>query len=156
MAAAVASLAELRAARLGGRRPIRLAAADAVADVQISYAVTMGVRHPDGGTCSPPPGPPSWAGPAVAAAWQAHQLALQSAVRHAAATGAVRIMTAETAATRCRLRAIKDRWIPRLEQARAEVAHAIDEMERADGARLRLAAGTRSSGMAAGHLGTGP
>jgi V/A-type H+/Na+-transporting ATPase subunit D len=49
-------------------------------------------------------------------------------------------METEAAATRLRLRAVKDRWIPLLEQARSEVALAIDEQERADGARLRLAA----------------
>jgi len=145
----------LRAALLGGQRAIRLAAAGGPADVQISYAITMGVRHPAGATCSPAAGPDSWAGPAVAAAQRAHQRALAAAVAHAAAAAALRIIEGEVVATRYRLRAIKDRWIPRLEQARAEVAFALDEQERADGARLRLAAGTLSSGLAAGHLRTG-
>jgi V/A-type H+-transporting ATPase subunit D len=145
----------LRAALLGGQRAIRLAAADGPADVRISYAVTMGVRHPASATCLPPAGPGPWAGPALAEAGRAHQRALDAAVAHAAATAALRILEAEAASTRYRLRAIKDRWIPRLEQARAEVAFAIDEQERADGARLRLAAGTLSSAMATAHLGTG-
>ena len=42
-------------------------------------------------------------------------------------------------ATRYRLRAIEDRWIPRLEQALAEVTFALEEQELADAARLRLA-----------------
>jgi V/A-type H+-transporting ATPase subunit D len=146
----------LRAALLGGQRAIRLAAADRPADVQISYAVTMGVRHPAGATCRPAAGPGRWAGPAVTEAGQAHQRALAAAAAHAAATAALQIIEAEALATRYRLRAIKDRWIPRLEQARVEVAFAIDEQERADGARLRLAAGTLSSGLAADHLRTGP
>jgi len=42
-------------------------------------------------------------------------------------------------ATRYRLRAIEDRWIPRLEQALAEVTLALEEQELADATRLRLA-----------------
>jgi hypothetical protein len=37
---------------LGGERAIRLGAAGSAADVTIRYAVTMGVRHPDGVTCA--------------------------------------------------------------------------------------------------------
>jgi vacuolar-type H+-ATPase subunit D/Vma8 len=40
-----------------------------------------------------------------------------------------------------RLRAVRDCWIPRLEQALAEVMLALEEQELADSARLRLAAG---------------
>ncbi len=64
-----------------------------------------------------------------------------AAVRHAVAVQAARIIEAETTATRYRLRAIRDRLIPSLQRARAEVALAIDELERADGARLRRVAG---------------
>ena len=46
---------------------------------------------------------------------------------------------ADTLATRYRLRAIEDRWIPRLEQALAKVSLALEEQELADAARLRLA-----------------
>jgi V/A-type H+-transporting ATPase subunit D len=145
----------LRAALLGGQRAIRLAADDRPAEVEISYVVTMGVRHPAGAAYAPAAGPGTWAGPVAAEARRAHQRALAAAVAHAAATAALRIIEAEALATRYRLRAIKDRWIPRLEQARTEVAFAIDEQERADGARLRLAAGTLSSGLAADHLQTG-
>jgi len=52
----------------------------------------------------------------------------------------VRIVDDEVRATRFRLRAVQDRWIPRLEQALAEVTFTIEELERADAARLRLAA----------------
>jgi hypothetical protein len=45
----------------------------------------------------------------------------------------------EALATRHRLRAIEDRWIPRLEQALAEVTLALEEQELADAIRLRLA-----------------
>jgi V/A-type H+-transporting ATPase subunit D len=128
----------LRAALLGGQRAIRLTADAGAADVHISYAVTAGVRHPAGGTCTiRQPGP--WAWLATAEARRAHQAALEAAVAHAAAAAALRLIEAEAAVTHYRLRAIKDRWIPRLEQARAEITFALDELERADQARLRRA-----------------
>jgi V/A-type H+-transporting ATPase subunit D len=135
----------LRAAMLGGERAVRLAAAGSAAEVTISYRLTMGVRHPDRATClSPPAG--TWDGPAVAAARQAYGRALAAAVRDAAAAEALRVVQAEALATRYRLRAVQDRWIPRLEQALAEVSLALEEQELADTARLRLAhpAGTRT------------
>lgn len=127
----------LIAALLEGERAITLATGPRHADVRIDYAVTIGVRRPANGEYAPPPGPDPWAGPQVAQARQAHQAALAAAVRHAVAAGAVRIVEAEVVATRFRLRAVKDRLIPHLEQARAEVMLAIDELERADDARLR-------------------
>ena len=132
----------LRAALLGGERAIRLAAADTFAEVTISHAATMGVRYPADATCTTPP-PVGRDGPALAAARAAHCAALAAAVRHAAAAEALRVVEAETVTTRYRLRAVRDRWIPRLEQALAEVTFAIEELERADAARLRLAATTR-------------
>ena len=139
----------LRAALLGGERAIRLAAADTFAEVTISGAATMGVRYPAEATCTTPP-PVGRDGPALAAAREAHCVALAAAVRHAAAAEALRVLEAETVATRCRLRAVRDRWIPRLEQALAEVTFALEELERADAARLRLAAAARDRPFAAG------
>ena len=115
----------------------------------VSYTAIMGIRYPAGATYVIPP-TAAWDGPALAAARQAHRAALAAAVRHAAAAEAERVIEAETVATRHRLRAIRDRWIPRLEQALAEVTFAIEEQERADAARLRLAAGTPSPASPAG------
>jgi vacuolar-type H+-ATPase subunit D/Vma8 len=44
------------------------------------------------------------------------------------------------AATRRRLRAIQDRWMPRLEEAGRAVAEALEEQEREEGMRMRWAA----------------
>jgi len=134
----------LRAALLGGERAVRLAAADTFAEVTISYAATMGVRYPADAACTTPL-PAGADGPALTAAREAHRAALAAAVRHAAAAEALRVLEAETLATRYRLRAIRDRWIPRLEQALGEVTFAIEELERADAARLRLAATSGTS-----------
>jgi V/A-type H+-transporting ATPase subunit D len=127
----------LIAALLAGERAIISATGASYADVHIDYAVTIGVRRPASGQYAPPSGIDPWAGPHVAQARQAHRAALAAAVRHAAAAGAVRIIEAEVVATRYRLRAIRDRLIPNLEQTKTEVMLAIDELERADDARLR-------------------
>ena len=120
----------LRASMLGGERAVRLAANGGPATVTIPYTVTMGVRHPASPVCDIPASV-TWDGPAMTRTRQAHAAALEAAVQHAAA--------AETLATRYRLRAIEDRWIPRLEEALAEVTLALEEQELADAARLRLA-----------------
>ena len=133
----------LRASLLGGQRAIRLAVDGGPADVTVSYATAMGVRYPSGASCAIPE-PGTWDGAVLSSTRQAHRTALAAAVRSAAAAEAVRVIEAETLATRYRLRAVKDRWIPRLEQALAEVTLAIEEQEIADAARLRLGAGRSS------------
>jgi V/A-type H+-transporting ATPase subunit D len=143
--AAAADRSLLIAAMLGGQRAVRLATGGGYADVEVAFTVTIGIRHPTGGTCAPPPGPEPWVGQPVEQARMAHRAALAAAVSHAAASRAAQTVAAETTATRYRLRAIRDRLIPVLEQARAQVVLSIDELERADGARLRRA------GQSGGH-----
>ena len=128
----------LRASVIGGERAIRLAADGQFATVTIPYTVTMGIRHPASPACLIPT-PLAWDGPVLTRARQAHAAALAAAVQHAAAAEALRVVEAEVLATRYRLRAIEDRWIPRLEQALADVTLALEEQELADAARLRLA-----------------
>lgn len=137
----------LRAALLGGERAIRLADDGQAADVRISYETTMGIRYPSEAACTIPPAA-TWDSPVVARARQAHRTALVAACRHAATAAAVRAVEAEVRATRYRLRAVQDRWIPRLEQALAEVTFAIEELELADAARLRLAVSQAKSRLA--------
>ena len=133
----------LRAALVGGQRAVRLAADGQAADVTISYESTMGVRHPAAAACRVPV-PVTWEDPALAATREAHAAALTAAVRHAAAAEALRVIEAEVLTTRYQLRAVRDRWIPRLEQALADVAAALEEQELADAARLRLATSTHA------------
>lgn len=133
----------LRAGLLEGQRALRLSADETPADVRISYGLTMGVRHPAGAALSQAPSA-VWESAVLAATREAHRAALAAAVRHAAMAEALRVVGAETLATRHRLRAVRDRWIPSLERALAEVTLAIDEEERADAARLRLSARSRA------------
>ena len=137
--AAAADRTLLIASLLGGQRAIRLATGTGFAAVEVSYTATMGVRRPAGAACRPPQGPDPWTSQPVAQARQAHRAALAGAVRYATAARALAVVEAEAQLTRYRLRAIEDRLIPALEQARTEVSAAIDELERADGARLRRA-----------------
>ena len=127
----------LRAVLLGGERAVRLAGGGPAAQVTISYTVTMGARHPADARYAAGE-PEGWDGAAIAGARQAHRAALAAAARHAAAAAALAVIEAETTATRNRLRAVRDRWIPGLSQALAEVQFALEEMERDDAARLRI------------------
>lgn len=136
----------LRAGLLNGQRAIRLSADRAPAEVRISYAVMMGVRFPSDVTVGLPPAAVIWESSVLTEARQAHRAALVAAVHHAVAAEALRVMEAEALVTRYRLSAVRDRWIPRLERALAEVTLAIEEQERTDAARLRLAIGTPGSG----------
>ncbi|HTZ91747.1 MAG TPA: V-type ATP synthase subunit D [Streptosporangiaceae bacterium] len=128
----------LHAALVSGERAIQLAADGQAAEIGVSYAMAMGVRYPVTATCAIPP-VSTWDGPVLARARQAHRIALEAAARHAASTAAVRAVEHEVRTTRYRLRAVQDRWIPRLEQALADTIFMIEELERADAARLRLA-----------------
>jgi V/A-type H+/Na+-transporting ATPase subunit D len=128
----------LRATLLGGQRAIRLADDGQRAEVTIAYELAMGVRYPSRAACAFP-SPVTWDGPVVAHTRRAHRAALAAAAEHAAAAAAVRVVDAEVRATRYRLRAVQDRWIPGLEQALADVTFALEEQERSDAARLRLA-----------------
>lgn len=129
----------LRAVLLGGEQAIEVAADAGEAELTISYTMTMGVRHPAGATCVMSQ-PSDWAGPAAAQARQACGAALIAAAHHAAAQAALAAVEREANTTRYRLRAVRDRWIPRLRDALAQVEFSLEELERADAARLRRAA----------------
>jgi V/A-type H+/Na+-transporting ATPase subunit D len=138
----------LRTVLLGGERALRLATRGDEADVSISWAQTMGVRYPREATCRvpvPPPGavPPTSA--AVVSARRACERALDAAVQHAAAETAARILAAEESATRRRLRAINERWIPLLTSALAEARQVLEQQEREDDIRLRWAHAGRAA-----------
>ena len=86
---------------VAARRPARDQAGRrrGIADVTVTYRTVMGVRHPAGTSCVIP-GPGTWDGPVLAGTRQAHRAALAAAARHAAAAEALRLIEAETRATR--------------------------------------------------------
>jgi V/A-type H+-transporting ATPase subunit D len=112
----------------------------------------MGVAHPTEVRWEPEPAPSHvdalTHGPATVSAVAAHRVALEAAVRHAVDLAALRAVTHELTVTRRRLRAVTDRWIPRLEEALVRVQLGLEENERAEGVGLRraLAAGRSTGG----------
>jgi V/A-type H+-transporting ATPase subunit D len=131
----------LRASLVGGQAALRSATGHDPAIVELAWATTMGVSHPSGArwTASVPDADAVTWGPATARAVAAHRVALDAAVQHAVALAALRAVETELSATRRRVRAVTDRWIPRLEAALSRVALSLEETERAEGVGLRWA-----------------
>jgi V/A-type H+-transporting ATPase subunit D len=139
----------LRAVLLGGRRAVVHAVPAEPATVDVAWAVSMGVRHPQSATVRGGEPAPTAAVPGNAAlvrAAEAHRAALAAAARHAAASEARRRIDDEVTATRRRLRAVEDRWVPRLADTLHRVEDLLAEAELADGNRLRWARGTFRAG----------
>ncbi len=131
----------LRAALIGGQAALRAATDHDQALVALTWETTMGVSHPSDVRWESPAADigAGVSGPATARAVTAHRVALDAAVQHAVALSALRAVEAELSATRRRLRAVTDRWIPRLEDALADVTLGLEETERAEGVSLRWA-----------------
>jgi V/A-type H+/Na+-transporting ATPase subunit D len=133
----------IRAALLAGQRGLRLAHPDQAAEVGIHWTTAMGVRHPDHVTCIlPQRDPDSRSMPCSAAvinAETAHREALEAALRHAADLAALRLISAEVATTRQRVRMLRRYWTPRLRNALIATDLALEEQERAEAMRRRWA-----------------
>ncbi|HEX6872248.1 MAG TPA: V-type ATP synthase subunit D [Micromonosporaceae bacterium] len=139
----------LRAAVIAGVREVRLTAPPTLAQVDVAWASVMGVRYPAEAACRLAEGAGGAARPPASAALvesaAAYRRALAAGVACAAAEAACRVVDAEIAATRRRLRAIEDRWVPRLEAALSALNRQLDETERADIFRLRWTAARGAS-----------
>ncbi len=130
----------LRAALVGGQAALRAATDGGSASVTVCIETTMGVAHPGEARCRlPVVSGAGVSGPATTNATHAHRRALVAAVEHAAALAASRAVESELAATRQRLRAVTERWTPRLEGALAATVLGLEETERAEGVSLRWA-----------------
>lgn len=141
----------LRAALETGRRQLR---PSPPAHVMIRWTETMGIRYPAEATCAPPDGPVPLAGSAaLAEARQTAWEALKAAAAHAVAREAERRIAREVTVTRQRIRALQDRWIPRLTSAIKDIDLALEEAERSGTARL-LRAGQGGLGPSDGFAGT--
>ncbi|MFI9847012.1 V-type ATP synthase subunit D [Nonomuraea sp. NPDC051941] len=136
----------LRVTRLGGQRAVRLAAAARLAEVQVHWADAVGTSYPARVSCMLPDldaAVPLPITTALVPARHAYRAALLAGLEHAIAAEGARIMTAETASTNRRIRALKDRLLPLLEELLAAVELSLDEMERADTDRARRISGSR-------------
>jgi V/A-type H+-transporting ATPase subunit D len=108
----------------------------------------MGARYPVAATTHLPELVDRGAGTAaLTQAEAAYRSAVEAAAAHAVASAAVRTVEVELAATGRRLRAISDRWLPRLEGWLATVTRELEEAEREEAFRLRWASsGSNSDG----------
>lgn len=132
----------LRAALLGGQEGVRPPPGLPSAEVRIDWTTALGTTYPARGSCTMPDPDPHLAtvsSAALAEATAAHRRALEAAVEHAVASTAARAIDAEVAATQRRLRGVQNRWIPRLAAAAEVLRLSLDEVERAEQVRLRLA-----------------
>ena len=144
-----AETALLRAALIGGQRGLRAGVDGQPAQVTVTWAIKMGTRHPESATCSWPEADSDVAGlpdVAVVGARGLLREAATAAVRHAAASEAHSAISREMALTSHRLRAVEDRWLPRLTESLRVLDLALDESERAEGARLRWARAALNKG----------
>ncbi len=129
----------------GSRDDLRRAAPSvAFAAAQVGWTNRAGVTYPSTASTVLPSVPALAGSATLGEAAEAGQRALDAAVRHAAATMARRRVDLELLATVRRLRAIRDRWLPRLQAQLDQLDVRLDETEREETTRLRWA-GQRSS-----------
>jgi V/A-type H+-transporting ATPase subunit D len=128
-----------RTALLDGERGLRLARQQEDATMEVSWGQLMGLRYPREAVCgaSTADARPPVGSAAQDAARAACARALDAAARHAVARGAHAAIEGEKAATRRRLRAVEERWVPLLEDAVAQVELRIAEHELGELVRLR-------------------
>ena len=138
----------LRSAVISGERGARVASDGGVGEVEVTWALTMGVRYPSSATWGAPERPVGGFPPdnsALLHARPAAERAARAGVDHAVAVAAHDAVRAEIATTRRQLRALRERWIPRLQSAHAGLVVALDDQEHDEHVRLRWAADPTNS-----------
>jgi V/A-type H+/Na+-transporting ATPase subunit D len=132
----------LRAAVLASRRALRIASGGTSAQADIAMGSTMGIEHPVSGVVrlNKQQDQAAAGSAAVMQATGAARVAVEAALSAAVASAALATLRAEMATTRRTLRAVEQRWIPRLSSALAEVRLELEELEHAEGVRHRWAA----------------
>jgi V/A-type H+-transporting ATPase subunit D len=135
----------LRAAVLSGRRALRIASIGTTAQAGVVMGLTIGVEHPVSAVVrmEQQQAPPVAGSAAVMQATEAARVAVEAALSAAVDAAAMRALRAELAATRRTLRAVEQRWIPRLSTALVEVRLELEELEHAEAVRHRWAAQQR-------------
>jgi vacuolar-type H+-ATPase subunit D/Vma8 len=100
---------------------------------------SMGIAYPGSVTCDPGAPPAVTSTAALRPATDAICEALTAGAQHAAAAGAVRRLDAELRVTRRRRRALEEHLQPTLEAARRSLDLHLDELDRDEALRVRLA-----------------
>jgi len=141
----------LRSAVISGECSAESANNGGAGEVEVTWTLTMGVRYPSTATWWAPERPVG-AFPtdnsALLHARPAAERAVRAGVDHAVAVAAHDAVRAEIATTRRQLRALRERWIPRLQSAHAGLLVALDDQEHDEHVRLRWAADPAASGRA--------
>lgn len=109
------------------------------AAVEPDWQTSMGIAYPGSVVCTPGATPQVASTAALRPAIEAFGRALESGAQHAAASLALRRLDAELADTRRRRRAIEDRLRPDLERELHELDLHLDETDRDEALRVRLA-----------------
>lgn len=113
------------------------------ASVEPDWQTSMGIAYPGGVECTPGARPAVTSTAALRPAIDAFGEALRAGARHAAATMALRRLDDELADTRRRRRAIEDHLEPSLERLVHELDLRLDEIDRDEALRVRLATRNR-------------
>lgn len=138
--AADADRANIRALVSGGRDELcRAESRVRPAGVRVLWTTAAGATYPGRAEVDLPPAPALAGGAALLEAAGACRLAVDAAVAHAAATTSLRRVESELVVTARRLRAIRRRWIPRLEGQLTQLDLRLDDAEREEVTRLRWA-----------------
>ncbi|MCQ4042735.1 V-type ATP synthase subunit D [Streptantibioticus rubrisoli] len=136
----------LRGLLLSGERALDMACPAAAAQVDVEWATSMGVRHPAAVSyaaavrAATEPLPRNTA---LAHAQRAYQDAVRAAAEYAVARAATRLVGAEVARTRQRVRALRRHWIPQLTEVLAAADLALEQAEHEDFVRRRWATEAR-------------
>ncbi|MDQ0210431.1 V-type ATP synthase subunit D [Arthrobacter bambusae] len=129
-----------RSAALDGSGQIAAAAPLESAGVQLRWAITMGVPHPEDAEWRHPAAHPMGGSSALSYTRVLHRSALEAGVRLAAVQRAEMLLTTELAVTRTRQRAVENRWIPELENELLAIRRRLAAQELEEALRLRWAA----------------
>lgn len=117
---------------------------ETAADAQIGWRSLMGITFPARTSVDAPQEAAAAGGlgrsSALSPAASAYREAVEAALDHAAATRALELVDRELSATRYRLRALENRWVPKLEQTLHDVELSLAEQEREDMVRARWVA----------------
>jgi vacuolar-type H+-ATPase subunit D/Vma8 len=130
---------------LGGRQAVSQASlGDGGTRATVRWESSMGVTYPGEVVTSLGPRP-SLVGPAaLGPATDAYRRATEAAVQHAASIAALTRVRAELDATNRRLRGIRDRLVPRLEETLRSLDLQLEEIEREEIMRTRWVPSGRS------------
>lgn len=109
------------------------------AAIVIDWQASMGISYPGDVRCTPAAQQDLTGSAVLIPTMQAHHRALDAAATHAATRSALERLDAELATTRRRRRAIGDRLVPRLEDGLRALELDLDEQDREEALRVRLA-----------------